>query len=214
GAMGNQEVNQNQRGKNKLLNDLRNLIEKANTDRKKYEKKLKEEPEDQYGILAFKSLRWHEEPRETVSDNSERSKAYRKLTYGILNDMNADELKRFSEIIILANEVEDIFNTSITLEGNIDYTIIHLYPKKDNLNKLKISDLENLKNLFEKLLSTKEIISKTFKQLLLDYQDDNNSIKADANKLKLHVKEIVKQIKEKQEESEKLKSDILSIKNF
>ncbi|MGF7101878.1 hypothetical protein HNP70_000898 [Borreliella kurtenbachii] len=65
-----------------LINNLRNLIAKANADREKYEKKLEEEPEDQYGILAFKRLRWHEEPRETISDNSERSKAYRKLTYG------------------------------------------------------------------------------------------------------------------------------------
>ncbi|ABH02216.1 putative lipoprotein, Borrelia protein family PFam60 (plasmid) [Borreliella afzelii PKo] len=211
----NQEVtDQNQRKKNMLLNDLRNLIEKANADKEKYEKRLKEEPTDQYGIGAFKRLRWHEEPRETVSDNSERSKAYRKLTYGILNDMNTSELKKFSEIIILANEVEGIFNTSSALGGNIDYVIIHLYPKKDNLDKLEISDLENLKDLFEKLLSTKAIVSKMLKQLLLDYQDNKNSIQTDTTKLKLHVEEIIKQIEENQEEAEKLKSDILSIKNF
>ncbi|AJY73031.1 virulence associated lipoprotein [Borreliella afzelii] len=211
----NQEVaDQNQRKKNMLLNDLRNLIEKANADKEKYEKRLKEEPTDQYGIWAFKRLRWHEEPRETVSDNSERSKAYRKLTYGILNDMDTSELKKFSEIIILANEVEGIFNTSSALGGNIDYVIIHLYPKKDNLDKLGISDLENLKDLFEKLLSTKAIVSKMLKQLLLDYQDNKNSIQTDTTKLKLHVEEIIKQIEENQEEAEKLKSDILSIKNF
>lgn len=197
-----------------LLNDLRNLIEKANADKEKYEKRLEEEPSDQYGIWAFKKLRWHEEPRETVSDNSERSKAYRKLTYGILNYMDTGELKKFSEIIILANEVEGIFNTSSALGGNIDYVIIHLYPKKDNLDKLEISDLENLKDLLEKLLSTKAIVSKMLKQLLLDYQDDKNSIQTDTIKLKLHVEEIIKQIEENQEEAEKLKSDILSIKNF
>ncbi|WP_373538312.1 CRASP family complement regulator-acquiring lipoprotein [Borreliella afzelii] len=211
----NQEVaDQNQRKKNMLLNDLRNLIEKANADKEKYEKRLKEEPTDQYGIWAFKRLRWHEEPRETVSDNSERSKAYRKLTYGILNDMDTSELKKFSEIIILANEVEGIFNTSSALGGNIDYVIIHLYPKKDNLDKLEISDLENLKDLFEKLLSTKAIVSKMLKQLLLDYQDNKNSIQTDTTKLKLHVEEIIKQIEENQKKAEKLKSDILSIKNF
>lgn len=128
--------------------------------------------------------------------------------------MNADELKKFSEIIILANEVEGIFNTVSALEGNIDYVIVHLYIKKDNLDKLEILDLENLKDLFEKLLSTKETVSKILKQLLLDYQDDNNSIEKDTAKLKLHVKEIIKQIEEKQEKAEKLKSDILSIKNF
>ncbi|WP_373584958.1 CRASP family complement regulator-acquiring lipoprotein [Borreliella afzelii] len=211
----NQEVvDQNQRKKNMLLNDLRNLIEKANADKEKYEKRLKEEPTDQYGIGAFKRLRWHEEPRETVSDNSERSKAYRKLTYGILNDMDTSELKKFSEIIILANEVEGIFNTSSALGGNIDYMIIHLYPKKDNLDKLEISDLENLKDLFEKLLSTKAIVSKMLKQLLLDYQDNKNFIQTDTTKLKLHVEEIIKQIEENQKKAEKLKSDILSIKNF
>ncbi|WP_309546644.1 virulence associated lipoprotein [Borreliella bavariensis] len=189
-------------------------MEKANSDREKSEKKLKEEPSDQYEILAFKRLRWHEEPRETVSDNTERSKAYRKLIYGILNDMNTNELKKFSEIIILANEVEGIFNTASALEGNIDYVIVHLYLKKDNLDKLEILDLEKLKDLFEKLLSTKETISKRLKQLLLDYQDDKNSIEKDTAKLKLHVNEIIKQIEEKQEEAEKLKSDILSIKNF
>ncbi|ACJ73425.1 conserved hypothetical protein (plasmid) [Borreliella afzelii ACA-1] len=40
-----------------------------------------------------------------------------------------------------------------------------LYPKKDILDKLEISDLQKLKNLLEKLLSTKADISKTLKQL-------------------------------------------------
>ncbi|ACN93340.1 conserved hypothetical protein (plasmid) [Borreliella finlandensis] len=36
----------------------------------------------------------------------------------------------------------------------------------------------------EKLLSTKADISKTLKQLLLDYQNNENSIKTDINGLK------------------------------
>ncbi|WP_029359622.1 MULTISPECIES: CRASP family complement regulator-acquiring lipoprotein [Borreliella] len=59
-----------------------------------------------------------------------------------------------------------------------------LYPKKDILDKLEISDLQKLKNLLEKLLSTKADISKTLKQLLLDYQNNENSIKTDINGLK------------------------------
>lgn len=35
----NQELDPNERIKNTLIDDLRNLIEKANADRKKYEKK-------------------------------------------------------------------------------------------------------------------------------------------------------------------------------
>ncbi|AJY73025.1 CRASP family complement regulator-acquiring lipoprotein [Borreliella afzelii] len=59
-----------------------------------------------------------------------------------------------------------------------------LYPKKDILDKLEISDLQKFKNLLEKLLSTKADISKTLKQLLLDYQNNENSIKTDINGLK------------------------------
>ncbi|WP_429169505.1 CRASP family complement regulator-acquiring lipoprotein [Borreliella kurtenbachii] len=128
--------------------------------------------------------------------------------------MEHDELKKFSEIVILANEVEGIFNTSSALEGNIDYVIVYLYPQKDNLDKLEILDLEKLKDLFEKLLSTKAIVSKILKKLVLDYQDNKNSIETDPANLKLHVKAIIKQIEEKREEAEKLKSDILSIKAF
>ncbi|MGF7101877.1 hypothetical protein HNP70_000897 [Borreliella kurtenbachii] len=114
----------------------------------------------------------------------------------------------------MANEVEGIFNTSSALEGNIDYVIVYLYPQKDNLDKLEILDLEKLKDLFEKLLSTKAIVSKILKKLVLDYQDNKNSIETDPANLKLHVKAIIKQIEEKREEAEKLKSDILSIKAF
>ncbi|WP_411162110.1 hypothetical protein [Borreliella garinii] len=52
----NQEADQNKITKNTLLDNLRNLIEKVNKDRKKYVKRLEEEPLNQYGILAFKEL--------------------------------------------------------------------------------------------------------------------------------------------------------------
>uniref|UniRef100_UPI003AF7550B CRASP family complement regulator-acquiring lipoprotein n=2 Tax=Borreliella TaxID=64895 RepID=UPI003AF7550B len=71
--------------------------------------------------------------------------------------------------------------------GDFSSTIFQtmcLYPKKDILDKLEISDLQKLKNLLEKLLSTKADISKTLKQLLLDYQNNENSIKTDINGLK------------------------------
>ncbi|WP_236841570.1 virulence associated lipoprotein, partial [Borreliella garinii] len=107
-----------------------------------------------------------------------------------------------------------LFNTLSAFGGNIDDVIVYLYPKKDNLDKLEISDLEKLKDLFKKLLSTKEIVSKISKQLLLDYKDDTNSIKTDTTKLELHGKEIVKQIVEQKQEAEKLRNDILLINNF
>lgn len=62
--------------------------------------------------------------------------------------------------------------------------ILFLYPKKDALDKLEISNLEKLKNSFEKLLSRKSIVLDMLNQLLLDYQDDKNSIiKTDTTKL-------------------------------
>ncbi|WP_029346989.1 virulence associated lipoprotein [Borreliella garinii] len=210
----NQEVDPNKRTKNALLDDLRNLIEKANADREKYVKKLKEESPDQYGILAFKELGWGEGPGEKISDNTERSIRYRTRTYGALNDIDTDKLKEFTRIIMLSKQTQDLFNTLSAFGGNIDDVIVYLYPKKDNLDKLEISDLEKLKDLFKKLLSTKEIVSKISKQLLLDYQDDTNSIKTDTTKLELHGKEIVKQIVEQKQEAEKLRNDILLINNF
>ncbi|WP_234925441.1 virulence associated lipoprotein [Borreliella valaisiana] len=59
--------------------------------------------------------------------------------------------------------------------------------KKDTLDKLEISNLEKLKNSFKELLSTKATISETLNKLLLDYQNDENSIKTDSTKLESHV---------------------------
>ncbi|WP_236841505.1 virulence associated lipoprotein, partial [Borreliella garinii] len=129
-------------------------------------------------------------------------------------DIDTDKLKEFTRIIMLSKQTQDLFNTLSAFGGNIDDVIVYLYPKKDNLDKLEISDLEKLKDLFKKLLSTKEIVSKISKQLLLDYQDDTNSIKTDTTKLELHGKEIVKQIVEQKQEAEKLRNDILLINNF
>ncbi|WP_234925886.1 virulence associated lipoprotein, partial [Borreliella valaisiana] len=133
-------------------------------------------------------------PGEKISDNTERSIRYRTRTYGALNDIDTDKLKEFTRIIMLSKQTQDLFNTLSAFGGNIDDVIVYLYPKK--------------------LLSTKEIVSKISKQLLLDYQDDTNSIKTDTTKLELHGKEIVKQIVEQKQEAEKLRNDILLINNF
>ncbi|WP_418905155.1 hypothetical protein QIA19_04940 (plasmid) [Borreliella finlandensis] len=66
----------NKKTKNTLLNDLTNLIEKANTHKEKYMKM--EEPSNQYEMLVFKLMRWGPEPRENVSSNTERSIKFRK----------------------------------------------------------------------------------------------------------------------------------------
>ncbi|ACN52793.1 virulence associated lipoprotein [Borreliella valaisiana] len=210
----NQEEDPDKRIKNTLLDDLRNLIETANADREKSIQKAKEEPVDQYGIAAFKELGWSSPGGEKIADNSERSKRYRKRIYATLNDIDISELKTLSEIIMLSGQTQGLFNTLSTFGETLDDVIVHLYPKKDTLDKLKISDLEKLKNSFKELLSIKAIISETLNKLLLDYQNDENSIKTDNTKLESHVTTLYNQILEKNKETKKLKSDIFSIHNL
>ncbi|APS99317.1 hypothetical protein Bmayo_04710 (plasmid) [Borreliella mayonii] len=210
----NQEEGPNKRTKNTLLDYLRNLIETANGDREKYVKKLEEEPSDQYGILAFKELGWGNLQGEKIADNTERSKRYRQCIYGILNAIDTNKLKELSKVIMLSEQTQGLFNIFNGLGSTIDEVIVYLYFKKDTLDKLETLELENLKNSFEKLLSTKTIISEMLNQLLLDYQNDKNLIKTNVTKLKFHVIELYKQIVKKSEEAEKLKSDIFSIHNL
>ncbi|APS99249.1 hypothetical protein Bmayo_05135 (plasmid) [Borreliella mayonii] len=203
----------NKQIKNKLLDDLKNLIETANEDRKKYEKKLEEEPSNQYGISIFKEIYWVAS-YETVADNTDRSKNYRKFTYATLNPINTNKLANLSKILIQSKQKTLLFGTFCNLGRTFDTAINHLYPKKDALDKLEISNLEKLKNSFEKLLSMKSIVSDMLNQLLLDYQDDKDSIKTDIAKLESHLTELYKQIEKKSSQSTKLKNNILSISNL
>ncbi len=130
--------------------------------------------------------------------------------------MNADELKKFSEIIMLSKQTEGLFNTFNSFWATIEDTFVFLlYPnKKDNLEKLDISDLDRLKNSIEKFLSIRTMISKMLAQLLLDYENNNNSIQTDNSKLNSYLASISNQIKEQNAEAIKLKNDIFSIENF
>ncbi|MCD2401681.1 virulence associated lipoprotein [Borreliella bissettiae] len=208
----NQEEAPNKRIKNTPIEDLRNLIETANIDREKYVKKLEEEPLDQYGILAFKKLVWVGNlSGEKIADNSEKSKRYRKCIYATLNAIDTNKLKELSEIIILSEQTQSLFNIFNGFGSAIDDVIVYLYSKKNTIDKLDTLDLEKLKNSFEKLLSTKTIVSEMLNQLLLDYQNNKNLIKTNSTKLKSHVIELYKELIKKREESEKIKSDIFSI---
>ncbi|WP_418885546.1 virulence associated lipoprotein [Borreliella tanukii] len=207
-----QEVDPNKRTKNTLLNDLRNLIEKANKYRETYVKKSKEEPGDQYGIEAFKGLFWSDAAHESIANDTEKSKNYRKETYCALNDIDITKLKELSKIIILSKRSAILFNAIREFGRIIDIVILFLYPKKDALEKLEISNLKKLKNSFEKLLSMKSIVSDMLNQLLLDYQDDRDSIKTDTTKLESHATKLHNQILEKIKGVTELGEDILSIK--
>ncbi|WP_044273250.1 CRASP family complement regulator-acquiring lipoprotein [Borreliella burgdorferi] len=109
----------NKKTENTLLNDLRNLIETAKKDNDKYTQKLKEESSSQYGILAFKDLFWLDGTNEQLSANTERSKAYRKRAYSILNTINAASLKNFSEIVMASGQTQGIFNALNSLGGTL-----------------------------------------------------------------------------------------------
>ncbi len=199
GIISNQNADSDKRIKNKLLDDLINLIEKANADREKYVKKMEEEPSDQYGMLAvFGGMYWAESPRELISDtSSERSIRYRRHVYSVLlNAIETNELNKFSEIRILSIKVLEIFSLLNLFGSTLDEVVVHLYSKKDILDKLDTSNLKRLKNLFEKLLSIKTIVSKMSKHLLLDYQNNENSIKTDNTKLGSYVVALSNQIQE------------------
>ncbi|WP_418906506.1 virulence associated lipoprotein (plasmid) [Borreliella turdi] len=205
-----EEEERDKRIKNELIGDLRNLIEISNTDREKYVKKIEEEPENQYGIEIFKRLNWGKPSKDTVESNNEKSIEYRKFVYIALNDIDTNDLGEFSKILLLSGQLE-ILNYLTGFGRALDPSIVHLYSKKETLDKLDISDLEKLKNSFKELWSIKTDFSKTFNQLLLDYRNDNNLIKTDNGKLRSYVIALFDQIKEKIIEAEELVGKIISI---
>ncbi|MCD2382734.1 virulence associated lipoprotein [Borreliella americana] len=206
----------NRKINNTLLDDLRNLIETANLDREKDIKKLEEESPEQYGMLAaFELLHWGSSPdkNKKISDNIPRSKEFRRQIYSFLNPIDANEYKNFAEIIILTGRryiLTELYEFGILFDNTID-TIVKLYSKKDTLNKSNNSTLENLKNSFKKLLSTKTIVSKMFKQFLLDDENNKDLIKKDTLKLTPRLDSLFDQIRTIIYEVNELKNIISSI---
>ncbi|WP_363325308.1 virulence associated lipoprotein [Borreliella turdi] len=179
--------------------------------------KMKKEPKDQYGMSIFKAMEWGPPANELTSDNTERSIKFRRRTYEILNTIHPDELKEFSKMMLMISleQGAKFFNLITLFVSIFDEVIDRIYPEKDSLEKLDISDLNKLKNWFEELLSIKIIVSKTLSQLLIDYKNDKNSIKTNnSTTLQSHVTKIQKQIEEKENEAKKLKNDLLSIKTL
>uniref|UniRef100_UPI00124459F7 CRASP family complement regulator-acquiring lipoprotein n=1 Tax=Borreliella turdi TaxID=57863 RepID=UPI00124459F7 len=196
--------------KNELISNLRNLIEISNVDREKYEKKFEEETADQYGITLFKSLHWGRFDQEWISSDSRRSRNFRKHVYAALIDMDSNDWGVFTEILLISGNGV-ILNNLNGYGGSLDPSIVHLYSKKDTLDKLDISDLEKLKNYFEELWSIKKDLSKIFIQILLAYKDNNNLIKTDNSKLRSYATPLFEQVKAKTRRTEVLVGKITSI---
>ncbi|WP_417903345.1 CRASP family complement regulator-acquiring lipoprotein (plasmid) [Borreliella andersonii] len=203
-----EELRKKQQLKNKLLNDLKNLIEIANTDKEKSTKRMKEEPSDQYGILAFQELYMS---TGKVSENKPEPKKFRENTYSTLSAIDDNKLKDLSEIIRKSGQIQGLFNIFNRFGINFNEPLNHVYSKKDTLKELEISDLEKLKNSFEKLLSLKATFTKMLNQLLLDYENDKDHIRTDTNKLKSYGTEFFNQLDEKESESYAPKNQIFSI---
>ncbi len=100
---------------------------------KKYEKKLEEEPSNQYGISIFKEIYWVAS-YETVADNTERSKNYRKFTYATLNSINTNKLANLSKILIRSkNKKPSYLAPFATLEALLTQRLITYYVLKKRL---------------------------------------------------------------------------------
>ncbi len=123
--------------------------------------------------MAFKELFW-EGTQDKAADNIEKAKIYRQRTYSVLNDFDTNEFKKFSKITMLSKQQQSLFNSFNSFGATIEDTFVFLLNpnKKDNLEKLEISDLENLKNFIEKFLSIKTMISTILTQFLLDYESN------------------------------------------
>ncbi|MBB6208450.1 virulence associated lipoprotein [Borreliella lanei] len=197
--------------KNTLLNDLREQIKEAYYFKEKYVKNMENEPKDQYGVQAFNKLNWGK-GTEDISDNTERSIRFRRHTYTLLSTLDIDELKEFSDIM-QKGKASKIFNSFSTLGGVLDIVSDHLYTKKDNLDKLNISDLEQLKNSFKKILSIIKSVSEMSKQIILDYENNKDLIQTDVNELKSYLNKLYNEFQEKAKEAERLEKFIVSTYN-
>ncbi|ACL34639.1 CRASP family complement regulator-acquiring lipoprotein [Borreliella garinii] len=200
----------NKKIKNKLLNDLNNLIEAANAHKEKYIKIMEKEPDDQYG-MAFGGMKWRSGSPGSLSDNSEKARKYRRNVYTILSNIDTKDLKEFSDMLQLASRMANIFNHLYAFGDIFDIVTDQLYSEKDALDELDISDLEKLKQSLEKVLSIIKIVSEESKQLLLDYKSDKNSIKTDVTKLTSQVDILDNQMEKKVTEAENLQDAILLI---
>ncbi|MCD2349552.1 virulence associated lipoprotein [Borreliella americana] len=150
---------------------------------------------------------------EKVAADTERARRYRKNTYSILNTIDDNQLRKFSEIVMLSGQMQGIFNELEALGYALANLTASLYSKKDNLEKLEISNLKKLKDSFEKLLSITTTASKMMHQLLLDYKSDKYHIRTDENKLKSHADTLYNQLAEKRKKAENLINYIFSIIN-
>ncbi len=167
-----------------------------------------EEPSAQYGI-PFNDFNWGPNT-EKISSNTDRSIKYRRHIYTILSSIDTKEFKEFTNILKLTI-ILDMYNLFNDLGRSLDIATNYLYSKKETLDKLDTSDLEKLKNSFEKILSIIQNVSEMSKQLLLDYKNATNLIKTDINKLESYVNTLHNQFKEQTTEVETLQQVILSI---
>ncbi|MCD2371887.1 virulence associated lipoprotein [Borreliella burgdorferi] len=106
-----------------------------------------------------------------------------------------------------------VLNSIAILELNIEQVINHLDSKNETLNKASSLDLEKIKNSLEQLFSIRNFFSTIIKRVLLDHQNNENSIKPDDSKSGTYFDTIYNQFNEKNKEVRNLKKTILSLPN-
>ncbi|WP_267128489.1 CRASP family complement regulator-acquiring lipoprotein (plasmid) [Borrelia sp. CA_690] len=80
---------------------------------------------------------WLDGTGEQLSSNTEKSKAYRKRVYSILNTINDDALKNFSEIVMASGQTQGIFNILNSLGNAFEEMVDFFYPKKRQPRKIR-----------------------------------------------------------------------------
>ncbi|MBB6208460.1 virulence associated lipoprotein [Borreliella lanei] len=184
--------------KNEYINEIKNLIAttKESIDKRKL---LQAKPVDQ----------------NLVNDkNNKKVFEIDKRAFDFINSfLTDDEFNKFSTIFhkTKLKSPGKVLNSIAILELNIEQVINHLDLKKETLDKANTSDLENIKNSLEKLFSIRNFFSTIIKRILLDHQNNENSIKLDDSKSETYFNTIYNQFNEKNKKVRNLKKTILSM---
>ncbi|QFI15014.1 virulence associated lipoprotein (plasmid) [Borrelia sp. CA_690] len=184
--------------KNEYINEIKDLIAttKESIDKRKL---LQAKPVDQNPV-----------------DDKNNKKVFEidQRAFNFINSfLTDDEFNKFVTIFHkpTLKSPGKVLNSIAILELNIEQVINHLGSKKETLDKTKTLDLEKIKNSLEQLFSIRNFFSTIIKKVLLDHQNNENSIKPDDSKSETYFDTIYNQFNEKNKETVNLKKTILSI---
>ncbi|WP_417903335.1 CRASP family complement regulator-acquiring lipoprotein [Borreliella andersonii] len=155
-------------------------------------------------------------PEDQKPVNSKNGKVFEidKRAFDFINSfLTDDELDEFTTIFHKPQlkSPGKVLNSIAILEMHLAWVIKDLDSKKDTLDKTSTSDLKKIKNSLEQLFSIRKFFSTNIKQILLDHQNNKNSIKSEDSKLEEYLGMKLNQFNEKNKEVRYLKETILSV---